>query len=256
MPKIKSHKIYSIVLAAGKGKRMNTDLPKVLHQICNKPMLAYILATLKKLNFPTVIVVGYRKDRVKKYFGNQYTYAEQKSQLGTGHAVLSAKTKIPQNIETILVLNGDDSAFYQPQTLKNLLDQHLKHKNAITFLSLRLKDPSGFGRIKRDQQNKILSIIEEKNASQEEKKISEINLGTYCFASDFLWKNLPKIAKNRISGEYYLTDLLALAIKNRAKIQAILLPNSREWHGVNTKEQLKAANLKMQQCLNTKKSPA
>ncbi len=234
--------IYSIILAAGKGTRMKSGLPKVLHKICGQPMIHYSLETLKKLNLKIVIVVGYKKEKIVEACGDKYIYAEQKEQLGTAHAVISAKSKIPKEVKTVLILNGDDSAFYRPQTLQKLIDIHLKNKNTITLLSLNLDDPEGFGRIKKDSSGKILGIVEEKNASQEEKKIKEINLGTYCFDANFLWNNLSKISKNKISGEYYLTDLITLAISQNKKIQTVLLENPKEWIGINTPEQLAKAN--------------
>lgn len=248
------NKIYVIVLAAGKGKRMNSSLPKVLHKISKRSMLSYTLDTLEKLDLEIVIVVGHKKEQIYKLYGDKYIYAEQKEPLGTGHAVLSAKPKVPKKIKAILVLMGDDSAFYKPKTLRALIEQHLKNKNAITFLSLKAQDPTGLGRIKRDKQKKILGIIEEKNATSKEKEIREINLGTYCFASDFLWKNLPKLPKNQISKEYYLTDLIALAVKNHQKIQATPLRDPNEWKGINTRKQLQEANKLMKKCQNTKKS--
>ena len=246
--------IYAIVLAAGKGTRMESDLPKVLHKICNRPMLGYILDTLDQLQYPVVLVVGYKRELVQDFCKKKYKYAIQDKQLGTGHAVLCAKEKIPEDIQTIMVLNGDDSAFYKQQTLENLMKKHLEYQNKISFLSLIAPEPTGFGRVKRDKDKKILGIVEEKNASEEEKKITEINLGTYCFDADFLWQNLPKLSKNRCSGEYYITDLIALAIQEKKKVEAFPLQDQKEWVGVNTPKQLQKANKLMQKCLTIKKS--
>ncbi|MFC1656592.1 sugar phosphate nucleotidyltransferase [Patescibacteria group bacterium] len=249
-----NNNVYVIILAAGKGTRMNSDLPKVLHGVCGKPILSYILKTLNKLKYNIVIVVGHKKDLVIKEFGNKYKYAIQHKRLGTGHAVLSAKKQIPQKASAVMVLNGDDSAFYKPETLQRLVEKHIHDKNMISIRSLVLRDPTGFGRIKRDENGDVVSIIEEKNASPEDQKIKEVNIGCYCFDTGYLWNNLPKLSKNKITNEYYLTDLIKYAVQHNQKINAYPLKDSQEWFGVNTPEQLRIANKQMQKCLNFKKS--
>ncbi|MFH1749652.1 MAG: sugar phosphate nucleotidyltransferase [bacterium] len=245
--------IYTIVLAAGKGTRMNSDLPKVLHKICGRPITSYTLDILNQLKYKIVLVVGYKKELVQKEFGNKYKYAVQRKQLGTGHAVASAENQIPKEVKTILVLNGDDSAFYKPETIKGLVQKHIDNQNIISFMSLISSDPTGFGRIKRDTANNIIEIVEEKDASKEEKSIQEINVGIYCFDSQFLWNSLPKLAKNKMSGEYYLTDLIQLAVSQGKKINTYSLKDNQEWIGINTLEQLQVANKQMQICQNIKK---
>ncbi len=246
-------KICAIVLAAGKGTRMKSDLPKVLHKVCGRSIISYTLDILNKLKCDIVIVVGYKKELIQKEFSDKYKYAIQYDQLGTGHAVASAESKVPENTKIILVLNGDDSAFYKPETIKALIQKHIQDNNVISFMSLISPNPSGFGRIKRNENNGVIGIVEEKNASEDEKSIKEINIGSYCFDSDFLWSSLPKLAKNEISGEYYLTDLIKLAVSENKKINAYPLKNKNEWLGVNTPEQLDLANKHMQICQNIKK---
>jgi len=246
--------IYAIVLAAGKGTRMKSSLPKVLNMICNRPIISYTSAPLNQPKYKIVIVVGYKKELVQNKFGDKYKYAIQHEQLGTGHAVASAESQIPKEVKTILVLNGDDSAFYKPETIDGLIQKHIDNKDTISFMSLISADPTGFGRIKRDADNNVIGIVEEKNADLEEKNIREINIGSYCFDSQFLWNSLPKLAKNKISDEYYLTDLIKLAVSESKKINAYPLKDKQEWVGVNTLEQLQTANQQMQKCQNIEKS--
>jgi bifunctional UDP-N-acetylglucosamine pyrophosphorylase/glucosamine-1-phosphate N-acetyltransferase len=241
MSEIKNMKnIYAVVLAAGKGKRMNSHLPKVLHKILDQPMIAYTLATLKKLKIPIVVVIGHKADHVKKFLGNSYFYAEQKELLGTGDAVRTAVAALPKDAKNILVLNGDDSAFYRSKTLQKLIHSHLKNKNDITILYSKMSSPSSFGRVIFNG-GKVKKIIEEKDADRKEKKIKEINTGTYCFNLNFLRKKINALTKNPSKGEYYLTQLIEIGNRSGAKISGIKLDDPEEWFGVNTKEQLLVA---------------
>lgn len=237
--------IQAIILAAGKGIRMDSDIPKVLHRLAGQAMIKYTLLTLSQIGLKKpLIVVGFKGDLVKKTLKNKYVYAKQGRQLGTGHAVLSAKKYFPKNIPNALVLDGDDSAFYKKKTLVSLINKHERNKAVITLLTVLRENPSGLGRILRDVKGNIQAIIEEKEATASQKTIKEVNTGCYCFKTNFLWKYLPKIKKKK-AGEYYLTDLIELALKEGKKVEILKLDNSNEWIGVNTREQLEFADRMM-----------
>jgi len=239
--------INAFILAAGKGTRLNngqpSPKPKVLYEINGRPMILYTLNTLEKIGFKKpIIIVGYKSELIKKTLKNKkLIFVLQEKQLGTGHAILCAK-KYLKNYKDILVLGGDDSAFYHPSTIKRLIKKHLQEKAVITFLTIEHPNPEGLGRIIRDERGKIVAIVEEKEANLVQKKIKEINAGCYCFQTKWLLNNLTKIKLHPQSGEYYITDLIKLAIENGEKVIGLKINNHQEWVGVNTPEQLKLAN--------------
>jgi len=243
-------KINAFILAAGKGTRLNqgkpSDKPKVLYGVLGKPMVSYTLGLLRKIGIKKpVIIIGYKAASVKKALGNKtITYVLQKKQLGTGHALLCAK-KYLKGIDTALVMGGDDSAFYKPQTLLSLIKHHQKSDSVITLLTINYPRPEGLGRIMRDNKNKIISIIEEKEATRQQKKIKEVNAGTYCFKTSWLLDNLFRIKVSDQVGEYYITNLVKMAIAENEHVTALKIRNPNEWVGVNTLEQLEEANLLM-----------
>jgi len=239
---IKEKGLGAIILAAGKGKRMNSKkINKVALNLANKPMILRTLQLLQALYIETIIVVvGFAKDSVIKLLDGGVIFAHQKKRLGTAHAVSVALKKLPKNIEHVLVLNGDDSAFYNKQTIKKLIEWHFESNSDLTLLTIEKEDPSGLGRIVRNKTGKIVSIIEEKDASLKEKKIKEINPACYCFKVSFLRKFLKKVGKSPATGEYYLTSLIDLGAINNAKIESHRI-NKLLWRGVNTRDELKEA---------------
>ena len=238
----KAGKIKIVVLAAGKGKRMESVLPKVLSPLAGKHMIKHLLESIKKISKEKPIaIVGYEAELVKKELSDNCIYAMQKELLGTGHAVSCAK-KYCKNVENIMVLSGDQP-FISPQTMKNLTKKHLKEKAKITFTTTKLPDFmdwrkgfQSFGRILR-KNKKVVGIKEYKDASEQEKNIQEVNAGCYVFNAEWLWKNLEKIKNNNIQKEYYLTDLLAIASKNKERICTVKI-EPKEALGANTKEEL------------------
>lgn len=238
--------ITAIILAAGKGTRLNSsNKNKVVREINGKPMICYTTDLLKAIGIKKVIiVVGFRKSSVINTLGENHTYVVQQKILGTGHALKTALPQVPQNTKTILVLNADDSAFYKAKDIKKLINTHLKSKVGMTLMTVDKDDPAQLGRIIRDNENNIKAIVEFKNATLKQKKIKEINTATYCFSHTFLEKYLNSIKKNPVSNEYYLTDLLTIAINNHQKIATIKI-NSNQFQGINTPEELKFANNKM-----------
>lgn len=237
----KMNNVQAIVLAGGKGTRLGcADLPKVMLPIAGRPMIDYSLANLKKAGFEKpVLVVGFQAQKIKDHLKDSVIYAYQPKQLGTADAVGSAESKISKDIKNVLSVYGDDSAFYKPETIKNFVNDHLEKQPAITLLTVDKDNPAGLGRIIRSDDDGVIGIVEEKLATEKQKKIKEINTGCYVFRADFLWPALKKVKKNPV-GEYYLTDLIEIARDEHQKVNAYKI-DAREWIGINTAEDLKAA---------------
>lgn len=236
-------KTYAMILAAGKGTRMNsTNRNKVVLELGAKPMICYGVDLLQKVGFKKeqiVLVVGFASETVKKSVGKEVKYVFQKKQLGTGNAVRCGLKILPASAVNILVMNGDDSAFYREKTIKNLIKVYEKEKPAFAFLSLDLANPQ-IARVVRDHNGQVLKIVEQQDITAAEKAIKEVNCGCYVFAVDFLKKYLPRIKLSR-QGEYYLTSLFELAVNDKLKIVNYKLKNQYEWVGVNTPQQLEIA---------------
>ncbi len=233
----------AIILAAGKGKRMNSKtVNKVALPLGGKPMILHTYNILEKLGIKTiVIVVGFAKNSVMDLFSHQKVeFCAQKKRLGTAHAVFCAMKKMPSRIKNVLVLHGDDSALYKTDTMKQLIEKHLKSGASFTFLTIEMENPEGLGRVIRDKEGKVLAIVEEKDATEDILKIKEVNPACYIFKTDFLNKYLPKIKKSPVTGEYYLTSLIDMGIKNNENIET-LQAGLFAWRGVNTKEELREA---------------
>lgn len=247
--------ISAIVLAAGKGTRLNhgqpSELPKVMYKICGKPMLEYTLKTLENINIEDIVlVVGYKAEMIKNYFGNRYKYALQEEQKGTGHAVMVAKDVVDPTNSHILVIQGDDSAFYSPDTLVNLLSWHIKEKARVSLLTLKHPQPKELGRIIRNKKGDIISIKEKEVLTPAERKINEINTGTYCFDAQWLWENIKKLKPSATGkGELILPDLIKIAVEQKDKVSAHMIYDHTEWLGINTPEQLKLADEAMEKKL-------
>jgi bifunctional UDP-N-acetylglucosamine pyrophosphorylase / glucosamine-1-phosphate N-acetyltransferase len=234
--------IAAIILAAGKGKRMKLKgINKAALPLGNKPIIVHTVDRLYDLNVsPIIVVIGFASKSIIDVLGDRVIFAKQEEQLGTANAVLCALTKLPKNIETVLVLGGDDSAFYPKDTINNLINNHLKEKADLSFLTITVDNPGQLGRIIRDSMGKIVDIIEDKDATEEQKKIKEINPGCYVFQVSFLRQYLNKINKSPVSKEYYLTSLIDIAIKNNKKVVVANAGNIL-WRGVNTLEELMEA---------------
>lgn len=239
-------KNIAIILAAGKGTRMNNGQPapkpKVLYEIAGKSMLGYLIDNLEKAGLKKpLIVIGHQGQLIKKAFGKNCQYLEQKHALGTGQAVQICQKKLQNKFDNVIVCYGD-TALTQPETFKKLMTLHNKNKAAITFLTAIFPNPSfyGYGRVIRDKKNKVLAIVEQKLASPKELKIKECNSGAYVFNAAWLWKNI-NLLKLRPKGEYYLTDLIELAISQGKLVQAMPAKNFIEGLGVNSLENLKEA---------------
>jgi bifunctional UDP-N-acetylglucosamine pyrophosphorylase/glucosamine-1-phosphate N-acetyltransferase len=238
--------LSAIVLAAGKGTRMKSDLPKILHPICGRPMIAYSLQNLRRAKIGEIItVVSYRKNLVIKEIAGTIKVAYQKdSKGGTGQATKCGLELVGPDCKYILVFYGDDSAFFKSETIRRAIDEHIKDQATVSFASAVVENPFGLGRVLRSSSGKVLGIVEEKAANDEQKKINEINCGNFIFNKDWLTKNINKLEKSA-SGEYYINNLVQAAIDQDKKVMAYKLKDRSEWQGVNTPEQLADANIKM-----------
>lgn len=234
----KRKKIGAIILAAGKGRRMNSkNINKVALLLGNKPMILHIVTRLEKLKIsPVLIVIGFAKKSILDLLDNNKNiiFVEQKKRLGTGHAVSCALKKVSKEITDLIILQGDDSAFYKEETIKALMRKHFSSNSDLTFLTIELDNPFGLGRVIRNEKDQVASVVEEKDASKEQKKIKEINTACYVFKMNFLRKYLKKMRKSKITGEYYLPNLIGIAIAYKRKVNAVCA-GKIPWRGVNTK---------------------
>jgi len=229
--------LSAVILAAGEGKRMKSDLPKVLHPLCGKPMLEYIIESAAELTKQIVIVVGYGALLVKDQIGPRWQYVLQEKQLGTGHAVMQAVPVLPPK-GLLLVLCGD-TPLLDAATLHKLADKG--RKTVVTVATTFVPDPYGYGRIVRDSEGAVRAIVEEKDASEAEKTIREINSGTYCFDLFFLRHYLPRLSNDNAQGEYYLTDLIAMIAEDGHAVGAFVIDDYRKGLGINDQKQLAEA---------------
>lgn len=233
----------AIILAAGQGKRMKTkSINKVVFPIAKKPMILHTVELLETLPISEiVVVVGFAKDSVIKALKSKsVVFVEQKKRLGTARAVLAGLEKLPLNKTDVLVLQGDDSALYTQEVINKLIHKHVATGSSMTFLTLVLDNPSGNGRVVRDEDNKVVAIVEEKDATGAIRKIKEVNPALYIFKVSFLNKFLKKIKKSDITGEYYLTSVIDIAIKNKEHIET-LQEKTVPWRGINTPQDLQEA---------------
>lgn len=233
-----SQDIIALVLAAGKGTRMKSEKSKLVHKIYGKELVKRVVETAEKSGVDEVItVVGYKREQVQLVLGDSVKYAYQDEMLGTGHAVLQAEEYLKDKHGKVVVLSGD-VPILRPETIKNLIDKSIKNKEYATVLTAIYSNPTGYGRIVRDIGGNIKGIVEEKDATDEEKKIQEINAGIYCFDIQELLKALKKIEPNNAQKEYYLTDVVRIMNEEGLKTGAVIVQDNTEILGVNDKMQL------------------
>lgn len=232
------------ILAAGKGKRMKSEIPKVLHEICGQPIIYYILSEVSKLNPGNVyIIIGHGRDLVKSYLRENFPEVNivvQDRQLGTAHAIQMVKAAGGRFGNEMLVLSGD-SPLITSETLLKLIDARSSSKSPVSVLTSTVKDPSGYGRVVKDGKGNILKIIEEADAGPGEKKINEVNSSAYCFETGALFENIDKINTKNKQEEYYLTDIIGMFIEKGHKVSCLLTDDHLEAMGINDRFQLSLA---------------
>lgn len=243
-------KITAILLAAGQGTRMKSSLPKVLHSIAGKPMIAHALGAIQKSTTEKpIVVVGHGADEVIKYLGDSAQTVLQEPQLGTGHAVMQAESLLKGKTDLVVVCYAD-MPLLRGETLQKLVETQKENTGPISMLTVIADDPRGFGRIIRNQNNTVEAIVEEYVATEEQKKIKELNVGGYCFDAKWLWEVLHRIPKNEKKGEYYLTDAVELASKDNLQVLATVMDDLEETIGINTRVHLSEVEAAMRRRIN------
>ncbi len=234
-------KLAVVILGAGMGKRMNSDLPKVLHPIGGRPMILHVIDTVRQLAPERVVVVtGYQAERVESACaGTGVEFVRQREQLGTGHAVVQAAPALAAFDGTVVVLNGDVPGL-RAETIRRFVGAHHRAGSVATVLTAELEDPAGYGRIVRDAQGQLLRIVEHKDASPEELALREVNSGLFCFEADALFPALKRVGRRNSQNEYYLTDVIGLLRTEGRPVGAFRVDDPREVAGVNNPEELEA----------------
>lgn len=233
---------YAVILAAGKGTRMKSDLAKVLHPIGDRPLLQFVLDACKPLDLDTtVVIVGHQAEDVAAVASsNGAETALQAEQLGTGHAVDQARGNLQGRPGQVLVLCGD-VPLLTTKTIQALLDRTAETSAAATVLTAIAEDATGYGRIVRDDAGKVTAIVEHKDANDEQREIREYNTGTWCFDNSLLWGLLDRLDTDNVQGEYYLTDVVELLVADGERVEGLICEDEREVQGINTVEDLEGA---------------
>ncbi len=241
----------AIVLAAGKGTRMKSKKSKLVHQIYGKELVKRAVENARKADINEVIaVVGYQKEQVQAVLGDTVKYAVQEEMLGTGHAVMQAKKFLEGKKGKVVILSGD-VPILRPTTIKALIEKGTERKEYATLLTAIYDNPSGYGRIIRDEGGNVKAIVEDKDATEMQKEIKEINAGIYCFDIEELLKALEEITPNNAQGEYYLTDVIKIMNDKGLKTGAVIVEDNTEILGVNDKVQLELLTRVLRLRINT-----
>lgn len=240
----------SVILAAGMGTRMKSKMPKVLHKVCGKPLSKWVIDASEAAGADKVCaVVGHKAETVKEVLGDVCEFALQAEQKGTGHAVMQAMDVIKNSKGEVVILNGD-TPLITAETINKAIEYHKNNGNQATVITAILDDATGYGRIVRDNDGSVLKIVEQKDASEEEKKINEVNSGMYVFDAQSLVYALDKITPNNAQGEYYLTDTLEILLSAGKKIGGYAISDNDEIRGINDRVQLNEAEKIMQKRIN------
>lgn len=243
-------KLASLILAAGQGTRMKSDLPKVLHPLLGRPLVTYTLETALALTGePPVLVVGYGAEAVQQTVGDRAVCVLQAEQRGTGHAVLQARELLAGQSDLVLVMYAD-MPLLTVETLRRLVARQEENPGPITLLTLWDDNPRGFGRIVRDQSGAVIQIVEEADATPEQLAIKELNAGVYCFDAGWLWANVSQIPLNPVKQEYYLTDLIGMAVAQGKRVETVTATDPTEALGINTRVHLAEAERLLRQRIN------
>ncbi|MEA3272301.1 MAG: NTP transferase domain-containing protein, partial [Patescibacteria group bacterium] len=239
-------KTHIIILAGGKGTRMNADFPKVLFKIKEKPMIGYLLEKVVRICEKPTIIIGYKGEDVIQETDNKYHYVWQKEQLGTGHAVMCAKSELSKlDSDNIVVLLGD-MPLVSCDTIQQMVGMHEENHSAITISTVNSPNFEGdfnrfyhYGRVVRNQEGDVEKIVELKDADDDQKKIKEVNTSYYCFNAKWLWENIEKLKNENVAKEYYLTDMIGMAVAQNQRVGSFVIKNPVEGFGVNSIEESK-----------------
>jgi len=243
-------RVTAILLAAGQGTRMKSNLPKVLHPIAGKPMIWHALEAIRQSTTEKpLVVVGHGADQVTEYLGDLAGTVLQEPLLGTGHAVMQAESLLKGNTDLVVVCYSD-MPLLRGETLQKLVETQKNNAGPISMLTVVANDPRGFGRIIRNADGTVGAIVEEYVATAEQLQVKELNVGGYCFDANWLWDALSRIPKNPKKGEYYLTDAIELASKDGLAVQATIMDDVEETIGVNTRVHLSEVETAMRMRIN------
>ncbi|MBC1827569.1 bifunctional UDP-N-acetylglucosamine diphosphorylase/glucosamine-1-phosphate N-acetyltransferase GlmU [Listeria seeligeri] len=243
-------KRYAVVLAAGQGTRMKSKLYKVLHPVCGKPMVEHVVDQISTLDVDKVVtIVGHGAEKVQEHLAGKSEFVKQEEQLGTAHAVLQARAALAEKDGVTLVVCGD-TPLIEASTMEALLKYHHEKRAKATILTTVIEDPTGYGRIIRDDLGIVEKIVEHKDATEKEQRISEINTGTYCFDNKALFEALEKVSNDNVQGEYYLPDVIKILKDSDEVVAAYRMESFEESLGVNDRIALAEASKLMQRRIN------
>ncbi|MDA3837859.1 MAG: NTP transferase domain-containing protein [Candidatus Delongbacteria bacterium] len=236
------NKLYTLILAAGKGTRMKSDLPKVIHKIDGKELVKYVIKQAKDVGSEEIwVITGHKGNLVREATADDNVfYVEQKEMLGTGHAVMQAEDVLKEKDGDVLILCGDVPVL-KGETLAKFRDFHISSGSVATVMTTKFDNPFGYGRIITNDKGEILKIVEQKDASEEERKVKEINSGVYIINLKDLFSSLDSITSDNAGNEYYLTDVISILKNKGKKVLTYLIEDNSEILGINTIEQLKEA---------------
>lgn len=244
--------IYAVILAAGQGTRMKSNLYKVLHPVCGKPMVEHVVDNIQQLDASRIVtVVGHGAEKVQEQLNDRSEYVLQKEQLGTAHAVQQTESLLQDLDGTTLVICGD-TPLIRPETMKALYEHHEANKAKATILTAIAEDPTGYGRILRSNDGKVAQIVEQKDATKEQQEVTEINTGTYCFDNKALFEALKEVKNDNAQGEYYLPDVIEILQSRGEIVEAYVTKEFSETLGVNDRVALAQAERIMQSRINKK----
>ncbi len=241
----------AVILAAGKGTRMKSNTPKVLHKIFEKPLLGYVLDNVKNLVNESFVIVGHHAEEVTEYVEKNYNSAKtvlQSPQLGTGHAVSMVCPSLENFKGQVIILCGDTPLITE-KTLQEFIDYHSQNNSDLTVMSTIFENPTNYGRIIRDTDNSLKCIVEEKDATPDQKAVKEVNAGIYCLNWEKIKPAFSQLTSNNAQGEYYLTDIIEWGKKNKLNVNAYIMQNNEEIYGINSRSNLATAT----KIMNTRK---
>lgn len=242
-------RVTSLILAAGHGTRMKSDLPKVLHSLAGKPLVLHALDSAAQVSpEKPAVIIGHGADAVRQTVGDRARCVVQEPQLGTGHAVQQAEALLKGQTDLVLVVTAD-MPLLTAESLRTVVQTQIDNPGPITMATILADDPRGFGRVVRGSKGEVLAIVEEAQATAEQRAIKELNASVYCFRSDWLWDALRRVQLSP-KGEYYLTDTVEIAVRDGLEVRAVVLTDAQEALGINTRVHLAEAETVLRARIN------